>query len=87
MDADAPKIKFYKPKKGKLKILEKPVEQREQPKPIDNRKLSYMQTVRVLRPDLTDEQLEQAWSVYHALIARAEFRKDKERRDKEAAPA
>jgi hypothetical protein len=68
-DADAPKIKFYKPKKGKLKILEKPVEQTEQRKPTDNRKLSYMQTLRILRPDLSDEQLEQAWGVYHALIA------------------
>jgi hypothetical protein len=37
-----------------------------------------MQTLRILRPDLNDEQLEQAWGVYHALIARAEFRKEKE---------
>ena len=84
-DADTPKIKFYRPRKGKLKILEKPVEQSEQPKPIDNRKLSYMQMLRILRPDLSDEQLEQAWGVYHALIARADFRKDKEHREEEAA--
>jgi hypothetical protein len=82
-DADAPKVKFYKPKKGKIKIVEKavekPVEKAKQPKPIDNRKLSYMQTLHILRPDLTDEQLEQAWGVYHALIARADFRREKEK--------
>jgi len=86
-DTNTPKIKFYKPNKGKLKILEKPVEQAEQRKSIDNRKLSYVQTLHILRPDLSDEQLEQAWGVYHALIARADFRRDKERKDKEAAPA
>jgi hypothetical protein len=43
-------------------------------KSIDKRKLSYMQTLRILR----HEQLEQAWGVYHALIARADFRKEKE---------
>jgi len=85
-DTNTPKIKFYKPNKGKLKILEKPVEP-EQRKSIDNRKLSYVQTLHILRPDLSDEQLEQAWGVYHALIARADFRRDKERKDKEAAPA
>jgi hypothetical protein len=37
-----------------------------------------MQTLRILRPDLDDDQLEQAWGVYHALIARADFRKEKE---------
>jgi hypothetical protein len=42
------------------------------------RKISYMQTLRILRPDLDDDQLEQAWAVYHALIARADFRKEKE---------
>ena len=42
------------------------------------RKVSYMQTLRILRPDLDDEQPEQAWSVYHALLARADFRKEKE---------
>jgi hypothetical protein len=73
-DADTPKIKFYRPKK-KAKKVEKVVEA-EQPKAksIDKRKLSYMQTLRILRP----EQLEQAWGVYHALIARADFRKEKE---------
>lgn len=81
-DADTPKIKFYRPKKDKAKKPEKPVEKSERPRPIDKRKLSYMQTLRILRPDLTDEQLEQAWGVYHALIARADFRKEKE-----AAPA
>jgi hypothetical protein len=25
-----------------------------------------MQTLRILRPDLNEEQLEQAWSIYHA---------------------
>jgi hypothetical protein len=83
-DADAPKVKFYKPKKGKIKIVEKPVEKAKQPKPVDNRKLSYIQTLRILRPDLTDEELERAWGVYHALIARADFRKEKE---KAAVPA
>jgi hypothetical protein len=68
-DTSAPKIKFYKSKKGKIEIVEKPVEKVGQPRPVDERKLSYMQTVRILRPDLTDEQLEQAWGVYHALIA------------------
>jgi hypothetical protein len=68
--ADAPKIKFYKPKKDKTKKAEKPVEKVEQRNPIDNRKLSYLQTLHILRPDLTDEQLEQAWGVCHALIAR-----------------
>jgi hypothetical protein len=86
-DPDTPKLKFYKQKKGKLKILETPVEQLVQPKPTDDRKLSYIQTLRILRPDLSDEQLEQAWGVYHALIARADFRQDKERRDKLAVPA
>jgi hypothetical protein len=86
-DPDTPKLKFYKPKKDKSKKAEKPVEQAEQPRPIDMRKLSYMQTLRILRPDLSDEQLEQAWGVYHALIARADFRRDKERKDKETAPA
>jgi hypothetical protein len=37
-----------------------------------------MQTLRILRHDLCDDQLEQAWNVYHALIARADFRKEKE---------
>ena len=37
-----------------------------------------MQALRILRPDLDDAQLEQAWGVYHALIARADFRKEKE---------
>jgi hypothetical protein len=78
-DADAPKVKFYKPKKGKIKIVEKSVEKAEKPKPVDNRKLSYIQTLRILRPDLTDEGLERAWGVYHALIARADFRKEKEK--------
>ena len=77
-DADAPKIKFYKPKKDKAKKIEKTVENAEPPKRIDARKVSYMQTLRILRPDLNDEQLEQAWGVYHALIARADFRKEKE---------
>jgi len=77
-DADAPKIKFYKPKKDKTKKAEKPVEQPERPKLVDKRKISYMQTLHILRPDLTNEQLEEAWGVYHALIARAEFRKEKE---------
>src|SRR5882757_8040808 len=76
-DANAPKIKFYRPKKNKAKEADAAVEV-EQPKPVDKRKLSYMQTLRILRPDLTDEQLEQAWGVYHALIARADFRKEKE---------
>jgi hypothetical protein len=79
-DTSAPKIKFYKSKKGKIEIVEKPVEKVGQPRPVDERKLSYMQTVRILRPDLTDEQLEQAWGVYHALIARTGFRKEKERK-------
>jgi hypothetical protein len=77
-DAGGPKIKFHKPKRDKAKRLEKQVENAEPPKPIDNRKVSYMQTLRILRPDLNDEQLEQAWGVYHALIARADFRKEKE---------
>jgi hypothetical protein len=38
-----------------------------------------MQTLHILRPDLTNEQLEQAWGVYHALIARADFRREKEK--------
>jgi hypothetical protein len=60
-DADAPKIKFYKPKKAKKTET---VVEAEQPKakPVDKRKLSYMQTLRILRPDLNDEQLEQAAS-------------------------
>jgi hypothetical protein len=78
-DADAPKIKFYSPKKDKAKKADA-VNEAEQPKPkpIDRRKLSYMQTLRILRPDLTDHQLERAWGIYHALIARADFRKEKE---------
>jgi hypothetical protein len=75
---EAPKIKFYRPKKDKAKKAERPVENAEPPKRTDARKVSYMQTLRILRPDLDDEQLEQAWSVYHALIARADFRKQKE---------
>jgi hypothetical protein len=75
-DADAPKIKFYKPKKDKAKKAEKAVERAEQPRSVDNRKLSYLQALHILRPDFNDEQLEQAWSVYHALIARADFRRD-----------
>ena len=77
-DADAPKIKFYKPKKDKAKKIEKAVENAEPPKRIDVRKVLYMQTLRILRPDLDDDQLEQAWGVYHALIARADYRKEKE---------
>jgi hypothetical protein len=78
-DADIPKIKFYWPKKDKAKKAETVVElDQPKPKPVDKRKLSYMQTLRILRPDLTDEQLEQAWGVYRALIARADFRKEKE---------
>jgi hypothetical protein len=78
-DANTPKIKFYRPKKDKAKKAETVVElDQPKPKPVDKRKLSYMQTLRILRPDLTDEQLEQAWGVYHALIARADFRKEKE---------
>jgi hypothetical protein len=78
-DADAPKIKFYKPKKEKAKKVDttKEVEQPKQ-KPIDKRKLSYMQTLRILRPDLTDDQLQHAWGIYHALIAREDFRREKE---------
>jgi hypothetical protein len=76
--ADAPKIRFYKPKKDKPKKVEKPVENAEPAKRIDARKVSYMQTLRILRPDLDDDQLEQAWRIYHALIARADFRKEKE---------
>jgi hypothetical protein len=37
-----------------------------------------MQTLRILRPDLDDGPLEQAWRVYHALTARADLRKEKE---------
>ena len=77
-DTDAPKIKFYRPKKEKAKNVEKAVENAEPPKRIDARKVPYMQTLRILRPDLDDDQLEQAWSVYRALIARADFRKEKE---------
>jgi len=78
-DADMPKIKFCRPKKEKAKKAETVVEaERPKAKPVDKRKLSYMQTLRILRPDLTDEQLEHAWGVYHALIARADFRKEKE---------
>jgi hypothetical protein len=58
-DTDTPKVKFYEPKKDKAKKAEAAVE-RPKPKPVDKRKLSYMQTLRILRPDLTDEQLEQA---------------------------
>jgi hypothetical protein len=77
-DADAPKIKFYKPKKDKAKRVEKPVENAEPPKRVDVRKVSYMQTLRILRPDLDDDQLEHAWGIYQALIARADFRQEKE---------
>jgi hypothetical protein len=77
-NADAPKIKFCKPKKDKANKVEKPVENAEPPKRTDVRKISYMQTLRILRPDLDDDQLEQAWGVYHALIARADFRREKE---------
>jgi hypothetical protein len=77
-DADAPKIKFYKPKKDKAKKVEKAVENEEPPKRVDTRKISYMQILRILHPDLDDDQLEQAWVVYHALTARADFRKEKE---------
>jgi hypothetical protein len=77
-DANSPKVKFYKPKKDKAKRAEKPVENAELPKRVDVRKASYMQTLRILRPDLDDDQLEHAWNVYHALIARADFRKEKE---------
>jgi hypothetical protein len=79
-DANAPKIKFYRPKKDKTNKAEAAVEA--EPKPVDKRKLSYIQTLRILRPDLTEPQLEQAWGVYLALIARADFR-----REKEAVPA
>ena len=76
---DAPKIKFYRPKNNKAKKAEAAVEEeRPRPKPVDKRKLSFMQTLRTLRPDLTDVQLEQAWGVYLALIARADFRREKE---------
>jgi hypothetical protein len=77
-DADAPKIKFYKPEKDKAKKVEKAVENVEPPQRADARRVSYMQTLRILRADLGDDQLEQAWGVYHALIARADFRKEKE---------
>jgi hypothetical protein len=78
-DANAPKIKFYRPKKDKAQKAETAVEAGQpKPKPIDKRKLSYMQTLRILRPDLTDDQLKHAWGIYHALIARADFRKEKE---------
>jgi hypothetical protein len=78
-DANAPKIKFYRPKNNKAKKAEAAVEEeRPRPKPVDKRKLSFMQTLRTLRPDLTDVQLEQAWGVYLALIARADFRREKE---------
>jgi hypothetical protein len=78
-DANTPKIKFYRLKKDKAKKAQVAVED-EQPKtkPVDNRKLSYMRMLRILRPDLSDAQLEQAWGVDHALIARADFRKEKE---------
>ena len=75
-DANAPKIKFYRPKKDKTNKAKAAVEA--ESKPLDKRKLSYIQTLRILRPDLTEPQLEQAWGVYHALIARADFRKEKE---------
>jgi hypothetical protein len=78
LGGDAPKIKFYRPKKDKAKKVEKLVENEEPPKRVDKRKVSYMQTLRILRPDLHDEQLEQAWGIYRALIARADFRKEKE---------
>jgi len=78
-DADAPKIKFYKPKKGKAKSAHKPVELVEPALArVDQRKVCYVQTLRILRPDLDDEQLELAWGIYHALIARADFRRQKE---------
>ncbi|CCE05793.1 hypothetical protein BRAS3843_1480024 [Bradyrhizobium sp. STM 3843] len=78
-NADAPKVKFYRPKKAKAEAADKPVELTEPaPKRTDPRKAFYVQTLRILRPDLDDEQLEQAWGVYHALIARADFRKQKE---------
>jgi hypothetical protein len=75
---ESPKIKFYRPKKDKAKKAEKPVETAEPVKWLDARKVSYMQILRILRPDLDNDQLEQAWGVYHALIARADFRKEKE---------
>jgi len=38
-----------------------------------------MQTLRILRPDLTDEQLRTCLGrLFTALIARADFRKEKE---------
>jgi hypothetical protein len=78
-DADTPKIKFYKSKKDKAKKVNAASEAEQlKPKPIDWRKLPYMQTLRILRPDLTDDQLEHAWRIYNALIARADFRKEKE---------
>jgi hypothetical protein len=78
-DADTPKVKFYKPKKNKARKADAVNEAEQQkPKPIDKRKLSYMQTLRMLRPDLTDDQQEHAWGVDHTLIARADFRKEKE---------
>jgi hypothetical protein len=79
-DADTPKIKFYKPKKRKPKAVEKLVESAEpKPKRIDPRKAAYLQTLRIMRPDLDDVQLEQAWDVYRALLARADLRKEKEK--------
>jgi hypothetical protein len=75
-DANAPKIKFYRPKKDKTNKAKAAVEA--ESKPVDKRKLSYIQTLRILRPDLTEPQLEQAWGVYLALIARADSRSKKE---------
>ena len=66
------------PKKDKAKKVEKPVESTEPPRQFDVRKVPYMQTLRILRPDFNDEQLEQAWGIYYALIARADFCREKE---------
>jgi len=85
-DANAPKIKFYRPKKDKAQKAEAAVEAG-QPKPKPSISASSPTCRRCVScaPISPDDQLEHAWGIYHALIARADFRKRKRRRRHERA--
>lgn len=68
------KIKFAKPKKKAAA----PPAAVEVKKPAENKdKSAWLQVQRILRPDLSEEELEKVWSIFVALKARSEFRSSK----------
>jgi hypothetical protein len=71
------KMKVAAPKKkASAKRTSEPASELK-PARINKDKTAWLKIQRILRPDLSDEELEKAWRIYNALKAREDFRDEK----------